>query len=129
MILFSVKLEIFPYYLLDKAHLTQGHIFTRCSLLCFVLQRSELWADNCGNQIAASGKSGLGDHRHPGIQASGRKGKPDWVSFSTLWFSFRVTTDEVQTLLFTALLNTFYFGFLGWLEPCFSWGTHLFQLF
>lgn len=60
------------------------------------------------------------------FQASGRKGKPNWVSFFTLWFSFRVTTDEVQTLLFTALLNTFNFGFLSWLEPCFSWGAHNF---
>lgn len=63
------------------------------------------------------------------FQASGRKGKPNWVSFFTLWFSFRVTTDEVQTLLFTALLNAFNFGFLSWLEPCFSWGAHIFQLF
>lgn len=28
-----------------------------------------------------------------------RKGKPNWFSFFTLWFSFKVTADAVQTSL------------------------------
>lgn len=67
MILFSVELEVFPYYLLDKAHLTQGRIFSCCSPLCFVLQRSELWGDTVGIRLLHLERSGLGDHRHPGI--------------------------------------------------------------
>lgn len=129
---YSVKLEILLYYLLDKAHLTQGQflaVVPSCALCC----RGQscgmtLWELDCsiwkGWVWETTGIQAF--------QASGRKGKPNWVTFFTLWFSFRVTTDEVQILLFTALLNTFYFGFLGflsWLKPCFSWGMHIFQLF
>lgn len=62
------------------------------------------------------------------FQAIIRKGKPNWFSLFTLWFSFKVTTEAVQTLLFTAPLNTFYFQFLSWLEPCFSWGNSCFPI-
>lgn len=69
------------------------------------------------------------------FQAIVRKGKPNWFHFFALWFSFKVTTNAVQTSLwhvyslFTAPLNTFYFGFLGWLELCFSLGMHVIDLF
>lgn len=126
---YSVKLEVFLYYLLDKAHLTQGRFLAVpcCCALCCRGQSCglTLWELDCsickGWVWETTGIQAL--------QASGRKGKPNWVTFFPLWFSFRVTTDEVQILLFTALLNTSSFGFLSWLKPCFSWGMHIFQLF
>lgn len=104
MILFSVKLEVFPYYLLDKAHLTQGRFLAvvPCCALCCRGQSCgmTLWElDCCIWKGRVWGTAGI-----QAFQASGRKGKPNWVSFFPLWFSFRVTTDKVQTLLFTALL-------------------------
>lgn len=62
--LICVKLEVFPYHLLDKSHWTQGCIFTHPSLLWFVLQRSELWDDTMQVGLLHLEGLGLGDRKH-----------------------------------------------------------------